>query len=116
MTTRYMFLIYGNEAEMAAASKEEWDEMLEAQRAWGAQVQAAGATIVSGDALGTTETSTTVRKGSGAPTISEGPAAHTEEALEGYYVIDCTDRAQALKFANALPASTVELRPVAPTM
>ena len=85
MSTRYMFLIYADEAQYADMTPENWDTMLQAHGAWAAKVTEAGATIVSGEALG------------------------------GYYTVDCTDLDQALAFAEALPADTVEVRPVTPT-
>ena len=108
MTTRYMFLIFGDEAAMSGATQEQWDEMLQAHNAWGESVHAAGASIVSGEA-------TTVRKGAGAPVVTDGPFAETKEALGGYYVLDCTDLDQALALAHSLPAATVEVRPIIPT-
>ena len=115
MTTRYMFLIFGDEAAMSGATQEQWDEMLQAHNAWGESVHAAGASIVSGEALQPTATATTVRKGAGAPVVTDGPFAETKEALGGYYVLDCTDLDQALALAHSLPAATVEVRPIIPT-
>ena len=115
MSTRYMFLIYSDEAAMADTTPEMWDQMLQAHNAWAETVGSAGATIVSGEALAPSATSTTVAKGGGSPVVTDGPFAETKEALGGYYVIDCADLDQALSFAHTLPANTVEVRPVVPT-
>jgi hypothetical protein len=115
MSTRYMYLIYSDESAMADATPEMWDQMLQAHNAWAASVAASGATIVAGDALAPSATSTTVRKGGASPVVTDGPFAETKEGLGGYYVVECADLDQALSFAHTLPADNVEVRPVVPT-
>jgi hypothetical protein len=115
MSTRYMFLIYSDESRYADMTPELWGEMLEAHNAWSAKVTAAGATIVAGEALAPSSTSTMVRTGGGSAVITDGPFIETKEALGGFYTVDCEDLDQALGFAQSLPADTVEVRPVTPT-
>jgi hypothetical protein len=115
MAARYMFLLYNDEAGLADATPEQWDQMLQAHNAWGESVHAAGATIVSGEALAPSATSTTIRKAGGAPVVTDGPFAETKEALGGYYVLDCADLDQALALAHTCPIDYVEVRPVIPT-
>jgi hypothetical protein len=115
MSTRYMFLIYGDESRLDEMTPETWDQMLQAHNAWSASVVAAGASVISGEALAPSGTSTTVRQGDGGPVLTDGPFIETKEALGGYYVIDCADLDQALAFARTLPGETVEVRPVIPT-
>jgi hypothetical protein len=115
MATRYMFLLYGDETGMDSVTPEQWDEMLQAHNAWGESVAAAGATIVSGEALALSTTSTTVRKNGGSPVVTDGPFAETKEALGGYYTIDCADLDQALALARTCPVESVEVRPVIAT-
>jgi hypothetical protein len=115
MSTKYMFLIYGDEAAFADATPEQWDEMMRAHTAWQASVAAAGATIHGGDALAPSATATTVRTGAGAPVVTDGPFAETKEALGGFYLVECADLDQALALAGTLPGQTVEVRPVVDT-
>lgn len=115
MATRYMFLLYSDESGMADVTPEQWDQMLQAHNQWSASVVAAGATIVSGEALAMSATSTTVRKSGGAPVVTDGPFAETKEALGGYYTLDCADLDQALALARTCPIDVVEVRPVIPT-
>jgi hypothetical protein len=115
MATRYMFLLYADESGMTDVTPEQWDQMLQAHNAWAESVHAAGATIVSGEALAASTTSTTVRKNGGAPAVTDGPFAETKEALGGYYTIDCADLDQALALAHTCPIDVVEVRPVIPT-
>jgi hypothetical protein len=115
MSTKYMFLIYGDEAAYADASPEMWAEMLQAHNAWAASVGEAGATIVGGDALAPTATATTVRSSDGSRVVTDGPFAETKEALGGFYIVDCADLDQALALAKTLPGATIEVRPVIDT-
>ena len=113
--TRYLFLIFGDEAGQAEATPQMWDEMMSAHQAWGTAVAAAGATIVSGEALAPSTTATTIRHSIAGPVVTDGPFAETKEVLGGYYTVDCVDLDQALALAKALPAENVEVRPVIPT-
>jgi len=115
MTTRYMFLLFGDETAMSDVTPEQWEQMMKAHDAWGHAVADAGATIVSGEALAPSSTATTVRKGGAAPVVTDGPFAETKEALGGFYVVECADLDQALALAHTLPANTVEVRPVIDT-
>ena len=58
--------------------------MLRRHGEFAAAVTAAGATIVSGEALAPTATATTVRMGSGSPVVTDGPFAELKEGLGGY--------------------------------
>jgi len=113
---RYVFLIYGDEAQMANATPEQWQQMMDAHNAWGHSVHEAGATIVAGEALQPTPTATAVRGGlSGSAVVTDGPFAESKEALGGFYLVDAPDLDLALKLAKTLPADGVEVRPVAAT-
>jgi len=114
--TRYLFLIYGDETREASATPEQWQAMMDAHRAWGEKVMASSATMVAGEALQPTSTATTVRAGAGGSRmVTDGPFAETKEALGGFYLIDAEDLDAALALAEALPAETVEVRPILPT-
>ena len=41
MSTKYMFLIYSDEAAFADSTPEQWDQMLQAHNAWAASVVSA---------------------------------------------------------------------------
>jgi hypothetical protein len=48
--------------------------------------------------------------------VTDGPFAETKEAMLGFYVIDCADRAEAIAAAQALkaanPNAIYEIRPI----
>jgi hypothetical protein len=59
---------------------------------------------------------TTVRVRQGRISATDGPYAETKEQLGGYYVIDATDRDEAIGIAARIPGAwigSVELRPIA---
>ncbi|HEX3590301.1 MAG TPA: YciI family protein [Pseudonocardiaceae bacterium] len=80
--------------------------------------EAAAAVIRGGNALYPTATATTVRVtgGKGGDIVtSDGPYAETKEAITGYYVLECADLDEAVKYAARIPAAwggAVEVRPV----
>src|SRR5947208_16160427 len=80
--------------------------------------QAAATVIRGGHALYPTATATTVRTsgGKGGDVITtDGPYAETKEALTGFYLLDCADLDDAVKWAAKIPGAwngAVEVRPV----
>lgn len=106
---RYLILIYENEATAPHDEAElaRWSEYTE-------RLQASGC-LVAGEALQPTTTATTVRKEGGRVLVTDGPFAETKEQLGGYYLIDCGDLDEALKWAAEIPSvdrGPVEVRPV----
>ncbi|MFZ1662602.1 MAG: YciI family protein [Paracoccaceae bacterium] len=68
-----------------------------------------------GDALHPTRAATSVRVRDGKTETMDGPFAETKEHLGGYYLMDCADLDEAIKWAAQIPGAkygTVELRPV----
>jgi hypothetical protein len=56
-----------------------------------------------------------VRARDGKPTVTDGPFAETKEMVGGFFLIEATDRADALEIAKRCPHAeigTVELREV----
>jgi hypothetical protein len=55
-------------------------------------------------------TATTVRVRDGEVLLTDGPYVEGAEVANGYYIIDVSDRDEAVKIASMIPATTVELR------
>ncbi len=71
--------------------------------------------FVAGDALQGVETAITVSVRDGKTETIDGPFAETKEQLGGYYLLDCTDLDEAVKYAAMIPTAAhgrVEVRPV----
>ena len=112
---RYAALIYSTPTD---ASPEDWAAMMVEYNDFGAAAGAAGV-LTGGEALQDTNTATTVtvlggRKG-GEMVTTDGPFAETKEVLGGFYLLECADLDEALKWAAQIPGAwhgKVEVRPV----
>ena len=114
---RYAALIYGL-AEQPEASPEQWAQIMGEYNDFGATAGAAGV-IGGGEALQDVSTATTVHVKGGAKggevITTDGPFAETKEVLGGFYLIDCADLDEAIKWSAQIPGAwlgKVEVRPV----
>ena len=115
---QYLLLIYGNEAGMQAASKEQIGQMSAAYAAY-TQAMAQAGVIQGGNRLRPTSEATTVRVSGGKTQVLDGPYADTKEQLGGYFLIEAPDLDAALSWAAKCPgasAGTMEVRPIWPMM
>ena len=106
---RYLILIYENEATTPQDEAEfgRWMEYTERLKASGC--------YLGGEALQPTATATTVRRRDGKVMTTDGPFAETKEQLGGFYMVDCKDLDEALKWAADIPSAgrgPVEVRPI----
>jgi hypothetical protein len=111
---QYLLTIYFDESAMGAATPEQALAMTEAYEAFTAEVTEAGA-YVGGNGLQSTSTATTVRVRDGEPLLTDGPFAETREQLAGYYLLECADLDEAVRWAAKIPSAThgsIEVRPI----
>jgi hypothetical protein len=114
MGMKYICLLYGEADAGPAPGTEEFGEML---REYGAATQAmsaAGALVDSGP-LQPVTSATTVRVRDGEVQLSDGPFAEIKEMLGGYYVLECGDLDEAVRWAAMIPAAkygSIEVRPI----
>jgi hypothetical protein len=106
---RYLILIYENEANTPTDEAEmaKWFAYTE-------RLKAAGV-LRGGEALQPTSTATTVRQKNGKVISTDGPFAETKEQLGGFYMIECKDLDEAIKWAGQIPSvgrGSVEVRPI----
>lgn len=109
---RYMLLIYTNEAQDAAATREQGDAIMAAYFAFGEQYKDK---IQEGDALLPTNSATTVRVRDGKTLTTDGPFAETKEQLGGFYTVTCDNLDEAIEIASHIPGAaigSIEVRPV----
>lgn len=109
---KYMCLIYGQEIEQSEA---EINAEIGEYMAFGKVIQDAGVDAGMSEALLPTSTATSVRVRDGQTMTTDGPFAATKEALGGFYVLDCSDINEAIKYAAQIPGAktgTVEIRPL----
>ena len=108
---KYALLIYGREQSWAEASPEERNEVYAEYEAFTEMLRSRGA-IRGGEELELTSAATTVSREGDEVLVSDGPFAETTEQLGGFYLIEAADLDEALEYAKALPAATVEVRPI----
>jgi hypothetical protein len=111
---KYMLLMYANESvelntpeEQEAASQTVWFALMK-------EMKDAGV-LQSNNGLAPTSTATTVRVREGKTLITDGPFAETHEQLGGFFLLECKDLDEALRWAAKIPHAkygSVEVRPL----
>ena len=103
---KYLLLIYENENN-DPGDLQPWADYTE-------EMGKAGV-MLAGDALLPTSSATTVRVKNGETVATDGPFAETREQLGGYYMIECADLDEAIRWAGKMPNAdrgSIEIRPV----
>ncbi len=111
---KYMLLMYANESADLNTSD---DQEAVSQTVWFAlmkEMKDAGV-LRSNNGLAPTTTATTVRVREGKTLITDGPFAETHEQLGGFFLLECKDLDEALRWAEKIPHAkygSVEVRPL----
>lgn len=111
---QFMILIYTNEKDEMKMSPRDQEAIMGAYMKYTKDMQDAGV-MKHGEALQPSMTAKTVRKVDGRKTTVAGGAVKNRETLGGYYMIECKNMAEAVKWAGRCPAAnngSVEVRPV----
>ena len=111
---KYLLLMYADEAVDSQHSKE---ELQAAAKIWAEfrQEMSASGVLVSSGGVPDTSNVTTVRVRNDKSMITDGPFAETHEQLGGYFVIDCPDLDEAIRWAEKIPTAkygSIEIRPL----
>jgi hypothetical protein len=110
---KYLLLIYAKEStlpktpEAQQAASAAWYALAEEIKGAGAYHTSAG--------LSSIDNATTVRIRQHKTLITDGPFAETHEQLGGFFLLECKDLDEALRWAEKIPAArygSVEVRPV----
>jgi hypothetical protein len=112
---KYMILIYSDPALEPPYGTPAFDAMMQGYGAANKVMEDAGV-MIAGDGLQDVETATSLTTRSGKVETMDGPFAETKERLGGYYIVDCADLDEALRYAALVPSAafgTVEVRPLA---
>ena len=111
---QYMALIYDTQENRSALSPAAREQMLADYGAFTKAAKDAGVWLA-GSALKGPDTATTIRVRGGETLHTDGPFAETKEQLGGYYLLECKDLDEALKWAAKIPTAksgSIEVRPV----
>jgi hypothetical protein len=110
--SQYMLLVY--EEEVERAEQDEREQELPLLLELHDSLREAGL-LVSVNRLHSIESATSVRVRGGETEIVDGPFAVTKEVLAGYYVLECSDLDEALRWAarhTVARRGTIEVRPI----
>lgn len=111
---KYMLLIYADETGGPRYLPEDHQAAAQAWYAFKEEAQSAGV-LLSNIGLSPAAAATTWRSRSGRLLITDGPFAETPEQLAGYYLLDCKDLNEAIRWAARIPIITygsIEIRPL----
>jgi hypothetical protein len=111
---KYLLALY---PDPAAAGNRSPEDAQAAMAAWDAYTQESkdAGVFEAGEGLQGPDTATTVAlEPSGDHIVTDGPFAETREQLGGFYLFDCSDLDEALRWAQKapMPGGKVEVRPV----
>jgi hypothetical protein len=112
---KYACLIYGDENDPIGNPEQSTDGFRSMMAGYMAFNEAAGDKILAGEALEPTSTATTVQLVDGEIITTDGPFAETKEQLGGFYILECADLDEAIRYAAKIPHAAmgrVEVRPV----
>jgi len=110
----YLLCIYTDPEAEPQMGTAEGDEHMAEYFAFTNEVSEAGV-MRGGNALHPASAGSTLAVRGGKAEIVDGPFAETKEQLGGYYLLDCADLDEALKWASKIPGARfgrIEVRPV----
>ena len=110
---KYMLLMYANESA-GPKTPEEYQAIGQAFTNLRQELSAAKV-LLSSNGVDPIANATTVRVREGKTLITDGPFAETHEQLGGYFVLDCKDLDEAIRWAEKIPTAkygSIEIRPL----
>jgi hypothetical protein len=113
---RYLCLLHIAEDSEAPRGTPDWQAVV-AANVTAREAMAKAGVLVDCAPLQPVRAATTVRVRDGETLLTDGPFAELKEQLGGYYVLECADLDEALRWAAAMPAAgagAVEVRPLMP--
>lgn len=111
---KYMALIYTDPSTMTPPDSPDFGKMMAGYQIANETYRRDGV-YVTGDALQPSSTATTVRVRNGKTESMDGPFAETKEQLGGFYILDCANLDDAIRYAALIPGAAngaVEVRPI----
>ena len=101
--SRYTVLIYEDESQYATATPEVLGEIMQAHNDFAVKVEELGGKILGGDALQSTGTATSLRRGGS--DVTDGPFMETKEVLGGFYLIEAPRPGRRPRHRQGLPGA-----------
>jgi len=110
---RYLCLLTGEPGAGPEPGSAEWHQMMSDYQTATTAMADNGVLVDSGP-LQPPSTARSLRMRNGEPLVTDGPFIEIKEAIGGYYVLDCPDMDEALRWAATIPAArygVIEVRP-----
>ena len=111
---QYIALIYRDETNMLSPGTPEMEKLMAGYNS-ATETYKNDGVMVAGDPLELSSTATTVRVRNGKTETMDGPFAETKEQLAGYYIFECDNLDDAIKYAAMIPHAAlcaIEVRPI----
>lgn len=111
---RYLCLAYEEEKVLNDLSEHEWHALRQETLDYVQSLRESNHLITT-HALQSARTSSTLRVRKGGVSVTDGPFAETKEQLGGFFVIEASDREEAIEIAGKWPSArigTIEVRPI----
>jgi hypothetical protein len=110
-------LVYLNEEEFYALSKEDQNRVHRECTAWHEELVKAGNSI-GGNGLQRSATARTIRFRNGKPNVNDGPFAETKEIIAGFEIFEFSSMDEAVSTLQTFPGlqygTVIEIRPAVP--
>jgi hypothetical protein len=106
--------LYVSEANLPERGTTEWAGVV-AENVTATKAMAEAGVLVDSAPLYPVSAATTIRVDGEEALLTDGPYAELKEQLGGYYLLECADLDEALRWARSIPAArigAVEVRPV----
>lgn len=111
---KYLLLMYADESIGSNYSKEELQAAAKTWAEFRKEMSASGE-LISSSGVAPGASATTVRVRNEKTLITDGPFAETHEQLGGYFLFDCQDLDEAIRWAEKIPTAkygSIEIRPL----
>jgi hypothetical protein len=109
--------MYAGEWNEATGSKYSDEERQAAAKTWAQFRQdiSASGVLISSNGVAPGSSATTIRVRDDKTLITDGPFAETHEQLGGYFLVDCKDLDEVIRWAEKIPTAkfgSIEIRPL----
>lgn len=111
---KYLLLMYADESIGSDWSQEELQAAAKTWAEFRKEISASGE-LISSNGVAPDTSATTVRVRNDKTMITDGPFAETHEQLGGYFLVDCKDLDEAIRWAEKIPTAkygSIEIRPL----
>jgi hypothetical protein len=111
---KYLAIAYEEERKLSELSAGEWEALRQETLDYVEHLRKSGRLILT-HALQSATTASTVRLRGGKLSVTDGPFAETKEQIGGFFLIEASDRQEAIQIAAKWPSArigSIEIRPI----